>query len=484
MKPGSLTMIVGPVGSGKSSILKTLVNEMHILKGSALLNGRVSYVPQEPFLLNDLLRNNILFGNDFDQQKYSKVLSICELGPDIQSLKGGEFAEIGEKGINLSGGQKQRISLARALYQEADVYLIDDSLSALDPHVGRKIFENVIIKQLVQNGKTVVLTTHVLTFLSQADQVVFLEKGRIEGKGRFEEIKERNQKFKEFIQEDEIKRRKQSGQYNDANQSVSNKGVFDYDPKIFDEFTPDLRYEDAQSVYEHSSLHESRREYFPQVPEQPDLAAQLKKAQTIQGRLTKAERKEKGKVKGNIFWTYFTSGGTCFFLVIILFFILSILFNIGADYWVSVWTSAKFGLSQSTYLNVYGLFLGLMILSVALKGVLFGWYTLKIGLSLFDSVLAKIVKKPMLFFDVTPSGQLLNLTGKDADFVDERIGVHSSMTIDGMLRLVGILVLSGVANFLLIPAVIRRVFFRPFSKFTVANLQCSSSEATTRSPCT
>ena len=188
------------------------------------------------------------------------------------------------------------------------------------------------------------------------------------------------------------------------------------------------------------------------------MSPQLKQAQTIQGRLTKAERKEQGKVKGSIFWTYFTSGGTCFFLVIILFFVLSILFNIGADYWVSVWTSGRFGLSQSTYLNIYGLFLGLMILSVALKVVLFGWYTLKIGLSLFDSVLAKIVKKPMLFFDVTPSGQLLNLTGKDADFVDERIGLHSSMTIDGMLRLVGILVLSGVANFLLVPAVICSLF--------------------------
>ncbi|MEL6803839.1 MAG: hypothetical protein AAFO91_08675, partial [Bacteroidota bacterium] len=278
--------------------------------------------------------------------------------------------------------------------------LIDDSLSALDPHVGTKIFENVIIKQLVQKGKTVVLTTHVLSFLSRADQVVFLDKGRIEANGKFEEIKESNQKFKEFVQEDEIKQRKKSGQYNEANQSVSNKCVFDYDPWIFDEFAPDLPHKHSMSIHRNSSLHESQTK---EVPQKPDLSPQLKQAQTIQGRLTKAERKEQGKVKGSIFWTYFTSGGTCFFLVIILFFVLSILFNIGADYWVSVWTSKRFGLSQSTYLNIYGLFLGLMILSVALKVVLFGWYTLKIGLSLFDSVLAKIVKKPMLFFDVTPS---------------------------------------------------------------------------------
>jgi ABC-type multidrug transport system fused ATPase/permease subunit len=450
-------MLVGTVGSGKSSMLKSILKELHLIKGKLLSKGRLSWVPQEPFLLNDTLRNNILFGNAFDVARYSRVVSICELAQDIDSLKGGEFAEIGEKGINLSGGQKQRISLARALYQEADIYLIDDSLSALDAHVGRKIFYNVIVDELLKKGKTVILTTHVLTFLNEADEVVFLYKGVIECKGSFESLKRENASFMEFIQEEQeqMNKEQEDGQDNVKNINKKNRhkstlktNLFNYDPRVFDEF---------QQVPNEISIASIKSKNSENVSIKINLDSYKINEPNIQiqkGKLVKQERKEKGHVKGKIFLTYFTSGGTCFFITILFFFILSILLNMGGDYWVSLWTSNQYNFSQSTYLKVYGLFLGLLMLSILIKGTLFGLYCMAIGLSLFDKVLLKIIKKPMAFFDVTPSGQLLNLTGKDADLVDDRIGNHSSMTIDGMLRLIGILILAGIANFLLTPAII------------------------------
>ncbi|PAV81016.1 hypothetical protein WR25_06937 [Diploscapter pachys] len=140
---GALIAVVGRVGTGKSSLLNALLGEMGNLRGQISSNGDVAYVPQQPWIHNMSVSDNITFGKPFDRKRYNQVLHACALKPDLKILPNGDLTEIGEKGINLSGGQKARVSLARAVYQNLDVYLLDDPLSAVDSHVGRHIFEKM-----------------------------------------------------------------------------------------------------------------------------------------------------------------------------------------------------------------------------------------------------------------------------------------------------------------------------------------------------
>ncbi len=142
-------------------------------RGSVLLRGRVAVVPQVPFIRNATLRDNVLFGSEFDQEKYDRVLEACALLPDLELLGAGDLTEIGEKGINLSGGQRQRVSLARAVYSGRDVFLLDDPLAAVDAHVGRHIFSRVIDSETgMLRGTTRLLVTHSMAFLPNMDQII------------------------------------------------------------------------------------------------------------------------------------------------------------------------------------------------------------------------------------------------------------------------------------------------------------------------
>ena len=175
IEQGSLVMVVGAVGSGKSSIVSALLGELAPVSGRVdlMANARISYVAQGAWLMNATLRDNIVFVSEFDDKKYEQVLDAAGLRQDLEELPDGDATEIGERGINLSGGQKQRISIARAMYNEADLYVFDDPLSALDAHVGKHVFQNCI-SQLVSEGKTVILVTNQLQFVNHADKIVFL----------------------------------------------------------------------------------------------------------------------------------------------------------------------------------------------------------------------------------------------------------------------------------------------------------------------
>ena len=145
MPDGSLTAVVGAVGSGKSSLLSALLGEMKRTRGVVNVFGKVAYVPQQAWIQNTTLQGNITFGKRLNQELYDRVVEACALKPDLEILPGGDQIEIGEKGINLSGGQKQRVSMARSVYCNGSLYLLDDPLSAVDAHVGKHIFEQVII---------------------------------------------------------------------------------------------------------------------------------------------------------------------------------------------------------------------------------------------------------------------------------------------------------------------------------------------------
>ena len=189
--PGELVALVGRVGSGKSSVVSAALGNMGVASPGGGVNGappvvrrggRVALVAQGAWIANASLKDNVLFGEEFDEEKWKRALDAACLGPDLETLPAGAATEIGEKGINLSGGQKQRVALARAAYADADLYLFDDPLSALDVHVGAAVFERLVLG-LRRRGKAVLLATNQLQFLPSADKVCYLENGRIAAQG-------------------------------------------------------------------------------------------------------------------------------------------------------------------------------------------------------------------------------------------------------------------------------------------------------------
>uniref|UniRef100_A0A8C2FF25 ATP-binding cassette, sub-family C (CFTR/MRP), member 6a n=1 Tax=Cyprinus carpio TaxID=7962 RepID=A0A8C2FF25_CYPCA len=212
---GSLVAVVGHVGSGKSSLLSAMLGEMEKKSGHVTVSGSVAYVPQQAWIQNATLKDNILFGHERKDSWYQSVLEACALLPDLGILPARDATEIGEKGLNLSGGQKQRVSLARAVYRKADIYLLDDPLSAVDAHVGQHIFENVIGPNGVLKNKTRILVTHGLSFLPQADLILVMEDGEITEMGSYAELLSRKNTFADFVKAFSVCERKESATHRD-----------------------------------------------------------------------------------------------------------------------------------------------------------------------------------------------------------------------------------------------------------------------------
>lgn len=198
---GSLTAVVGRVGQGKTSLLSAVIGDMYKRKGSVRIRGQVTYAAQQPWIVNATLRDNIVFGLEFDAKKYDRIVYVCGLLPDIDMLPAGDQTEIGERGINLSGGQKQRVSLARAAYQDADVYLLDDPLSAVDAHVDQHLWENLIGPNGLLKNKTRVLVTHGIHHLEHVDQIVVVKDGRITENGHYDDLMDAKGAFRQLIDE-------------------------------------------------------------------------------------------------------------------------------------------------------------------------------------------------------------------------------------------------------------------------------------------
>uniref|UniRef100_A0A8D2DCB9 Uncharacterized protein n=1 Tax=Sciurus vulgaris TaxID=55149 RepID=A0A8D2DCB9_SCIVU len=197
---GALVAIVGQVGSGKSSVLSAILGEMQKLTGVVQRKGSVAYVSQQAWIQNCILQENILFGSIMQKQFYERILEACALLPDLEQLPNGDQTEIGERGVNISGGQKQRVSLARAVYSGADIYLLDDPLSAVDVHVGKQLFEKVIGSSGLLKNKTRILVTHNLTLLPHMDLIVVMESGRVAQMGTYQELLSKTKNLNNFLQ--------------------------------------------------------------------------------------------------------------------------------------------------------------------------------------------------------------------------------------------------------------------------------------------
>ncbi|KAH8110166.1 multidrug resistance-associated ABC transporter [Phellopilus nigrolimitatus] len=197
---GAFVAIVGRVGSGKSSLLQSLVGEMRKVDGEVVFGGSVAYVPQQAWIMNATLRENILFGQEDDEEKFEEIVRACSLQQDIEMLLNGAQTEIGEKGINLSGGQKARVSLARAAYSASDIILLDDPLSAVDAHVGKAILEDCFVSGPLAD-KTRILVTHALHVLARTDYIYVMDGGVITEEGTYQDLMKDGKAFSQLIEE-------------------------------------------------------------------------------------------------------------------------------------------------------------------------------------------------------------------------------------------------------------------------------------------
>lgn len=195
--PETIVAIIGPVGSGKSSILQAILGELPIESGTLEINGKISYASQEPWLFSASIRQNILFGLPFERERYKKVVKVCALERDFTLFGNGDKTIVGERGASLSGGQKARINLARAVYRQSSIYILDDPLSAVDTHVGRHLFEECIKKYLRE--KIVILVTHQLQYLQSADQIVIMDHGKISAVGSYESLSKSGLDFAKLL---------------------------------------------------------------------------------------------------------------------------------------------------------------------------------------------------------------------------------------------------------------------------------------------
>ena len=376
VKEGEFICIIGEVGSGKSSLIQAILNNMIIQQKDntkIIVNGKISYVGQEAWIQNNTVQNNILFYQPYDVQKYHKILSLCELNQDLNSLAGGDLTEIGEKGVNLSGGQKARISLARAMYCDNDIFIMDDPISALDAHVGKNIMHNCIIGYL--KGKTRILATHALQYTCFADRIYYMQNGEIKWQGTYQElIKEKfysefAEKINSKINEEKAKNGKVKDKDKDNN-IKTNKNI---------------------------SLNKG----------------------TIQ-RITKDEGKEIGKINKKVFLSYFSYiGGMNFCSALLLTLISWQGLRIMSDLWLGYWSEHQGEKSNTFFFIIYGI--------TAMGGSLFNYFRTRVITSgsincstkLHNEMIISLINAPInLFHDTVPKGQIFNRLSKDLPTVD------------------------------------------------------------------
>ncbi|KAG4176950.1 hypothetical protein ERO13_A11G277000v2 [Gossypium hirsutum] len=419
---GMSVAVSGTVGSGKSSLLSCVLGEFSKTSGTLKLCGTTAYVAQSPWIQSGKIVDNILFGKEMDRDKYDEVLEACILKKDLEILPFGDQTVIGERGINLSGGQKQRIQIARALYQDADIYLFDDPFSALDAHTGSHLFKKVLLKNL--RSKTVIYVTHQVEFLPAADLILVMKDGRIVQAGKYNDILNSGTDFMELV-----------GAHKKALSTLVTI--------------------EASSVFE-QTISEGECDIGTtngKVQKEENQGDKSGKVDDVgpKGQLVQEEEREKGQVGFLVYWKYITTAyGGALVPLILLAQILFQIFQIGSNYWMA-WGSPmsadiKPPVGSFTLIMVY---LALAIASaicVFAKSMLLGTAGYKTATLLFKKMHLCIFRAPMSFFDSTPSGRILNRASTDQSAVDMDIAHQVATFAFSVIQLLGIIaVMSQVA---------------------------------------
>uniref|UniRef100_A0A1I8GNJ2 ABC-type glutathione-S-conjugate transporter n=1 Tax=Macrostomum lignano TaxID=282301 RepID=A0A1I8GNJ2_9PLAT len=535
---GKLIAIVGKVGCGKSSLLQSVLGETVKFCGRITTRskrnpneqGSVAYVPQEAWIQNLTVRDNILFGRDFDQARYDEALRACQLEKDLQLLTAGDATEIGERGINLSGGQKQRVSLARAVYQDSDIYLLDDPLAAVDSHVGKKLFHEVIGKSGLLRDKTRILVTHGIHWLPHVDEIVVIDNGRISEQGSYEHLLDHDGPFASFLKEFFLHdgERKRASRSRDVSVSIAEIAAAAPEEEEDEELAaekakilqrlasctssaheaaaespavvaaspsqsspPQHASQASSSVNSHCSDTADRLDSKrPSIVRQTSKISQLtseklpsrdedvdgtRKAAEQSGRLIDEETMESGSVSLKSYVFYIAARGYHLGLMTIMAHLAYTAVNIASSVWLSTWTSDPLFSNASVtgnlnnsaylrdindyYLSIYGIF-GVGVVCIVASFVL------------NESLLTRLFRVPMSFFDTTPTGRIVNRFSKDMEVVDRELPMIVNDNLESFMATVSCIIVISYTTPIFLAAVVPlgiiyagiQVFYLPISR--------------------
>ncbi|XP_017132505.1 probable multidrug resistance-associated protein lethal(2)03659 [Drosophila elegans] len=478
VQPGTMLGIVGRTGSGKSSLIQAILGELPAESGEIKVNGTMSYASQEPWLFSGTVRQNILFGQPMDRRRYAKVVKKCALERDFELLPFKDKTIVGERGASLSGGQKARISLARAVYRETAIYLLDDPLSAVDTHVARHLFEQCMRGYLRE--RIVILATHQLQFLQHADQIVIMDKGHVSAVGTYESLRESGLDFASMLADPE--RDEQSEE-----RSRSRSGSY---------------------THSHS---DQRRNSEQSLLSMAESCLDAEAEQTIN-----QERQVEGQIGLGLYSKYFKAGGGFFaFFVMMGFCVLSQGLASLGDYFLSYWVTKKGKVADQAVTNdtnhskeleprlsvwlqelgwsvdaemldtyIFTVITVLTIVVTVARSFLFFNLAMKASISLHNSMFRGISRAAMYFFNTNPSGRILNRFSKDMGQVDEILPAVMMDVIQIFLALAGIVIVVAIVNPLfLIPTVALGIIFYQLRTFYLkTSRDIKRLEAITRSP--
>jgi ATP-binding cassette subfamily C (CFTR/MRP) protein 1 len=423
IEAGSLVAVVGAVGTGKSSFLSAILGEMeplnnskvHVPRPAGAKEGYISYCAQTPWVVNATLRDNVLFGREYVEERYNEVVEACALLDDLVVLPAGDMTEIGERGINLSGGQKARVSLARALYsKKTKIMLYDDPLSAVDAHVGEHIFAHAITGPLTE-GTTRILVTHHVHLLSRCNSVIVLDRGRITHHGTYKNLLAQGVDFAGAV---DISKAKVAA-------AADTTGI------IADDDTKKPVEVENKPAKKEVALSDVKKDA-------------LKKSGK---KLVKDEEREEGAVAGGAYMHYGRAGGlnVAFFIVLVQG--LGRASEVMAGFWLAIWARRTLEASQkgepfsrgetNYYVGIYALFGFMGVMGLTVRSILVAVHRLKASKKLHDELTHSVLRAPVAFFDVTPTGRILNRFAADMDKIDLELTQSLSQGVSTTFSVLG-----------------------------------------------
>ena len=408
LRAGELLVVLGAVGTGKSTLLFGLLGEVEQTAGTTAYNGRIAYVPQSPFIVNDTLKANILFGATEDRERYEAVLTACALRPDLAILPNGDMTEIGERGINLSGGQKQRVQLARAAYQQSELVLLDDPLSAVDQHVAEHLFTHCIDGLMKTRAR--ILVTHSLAFVDHATNIAMLKPTAVKdcytiAQGTAKELREKDEDFKALEVTYTRGAKDMAGGEGEGGEGSGGKKKTKEEPK------PVVK---GSLITAPSSSSSSAK-------------ADGKGGGARSGALMEEEEQETGVVDWRVYRAYIVAGCSPLAYFLIPFcFAGSQAIQTGSDFWLAQWSndisggSSRYDMPTGGYLGVYGALVFATTVVTISRSFSVSTFGLRASKTLHHDLAHEVLRKSISWFDRTPGGRLINRFTKDIFSVPPR----------------------------------------------------------------
>ncbi|XP_054165239.1 multidrug resistance protein mrp-7-like [Oppia nitens] len=458
---GMFVAIVGDVGAGKSSLLSAIIGDMELIDGTVMIRSdvRLAYVPQQAWIQNATIKQNILFGKPFNEELYDRVIDSCTLRPDIRQLPGGDNTEIGEKGVNLSGGQKQRLSLSRAVYSGADLYLLDDPLSAVDSHVGKHIMNEVFdSKTGILRNKTRLLVTNQLFMLADVDLIVVLKNGKIVSTGTYEQLLRDSNYFEQLIKQ-------YFSESVDEMDSQRNGSSLKTTVVINNKYIKTQKHNDI--IVANNDNNNNNNEHAQLVDE---------------------EGAQNGLITMKIFIKYVRSINIMFLLICVPVLMLNTSINYGTNFWLAYWSKMIASGTDTSgplfYLLIFGLFILAQFILLTAYRFIYAISIMRTLIRLHRQLLECVIHAPMAFFHVTPLGRLLNRFNKDMFLIDRHLPIMFSQIIDYCLQAIGIVVsISILTPMFLIPLALAVILYYFLQNIYIkASCQLKRLESISRSP--